>query len=58
MSQSMAHSMKRFQGMCDSLEGEKKKEKKPVYMHQRMPPPSSSSCSGDMKTASGGKVGG
>lgn len=34
MSQSMAHSMKRFQGMCDSLEG-----KKPVYMHQRMPPP-------------------
>lgn len=34
MSQSMAHSMKRFQGMCDSLEG-----KKPVYMHQRTPPP-------------------
>lgn len=55
----MAHSMKRFQGICDSSEGRERKKKKPVYMLQLTPTPTPPPYhSGDVKTPSGGKVGG
>lgn len=49
----MAHSMKRFQGICESLE-----EKAGVSASANVLPPPSSRSLGRRKTASGGKVGG
>lgn len=49
--------MKRFQGICDSLEGRERKKKNPVYMLQLTTPPPSYH-SGDVKPLQVEKLGG